>query len=155
MRLQPAAPTVAVRGCRYDAFLPGCVPFLRSPTPLLREERAKQPQTTWRTLSRGFFALFFTLYFFLGVASVHTLLSQTYTNRNPWFAALLIFNALTMSIAALEDCTQVGSPWGIQEQSRIAAVLISFRAIYLVSQTLVFTACAVAASFPPYECVEC
>ena len=130
-------------------------PFLRVPTLRSREDRAQDGDTAYRTIVRGFAAAFYTLYFFLGVLAVHTLLSHMYRNRNPYLAALLVLQCVFTIFASLDDLTHIGSPWGIQECSKIASVTLSIRGLYLVPLTVVWTGCAIAASFPPSYCREC
>jgi len=130
-------------------------PFLRVPTLRSREDRAQDGDSLYRTLVRGVAAGFYTLYFFIGVLAMHTLLSHMYRNRNPHLAALLILQCVFTTLASLDDLTHIGSPWGVQECSKLASVTLSVRGLYLVPLTVVWTGCAIAASFPPSYCREC
>ena len=131
------------------------VPFLRVPTLRSREQRAQDPETTYSTIVRGLAAAFYTVYFFIGVIATHTLLSHMYVNKNPFLAVLLIMQCIYAVFASLDDLTHIGSPWGIQECSKGASVLLSLRGLYVIPITFGWTGCAIAASFPPYYCREC
>lgn len=132
-----------------------CTPFFRVPTRQLREVREKQPDTAYRATVRGAFAVFFTLHFVLGVFATHTILSHMFVKRNVYFAWLLGIKVVMVVMASVDDLTCIGSPWGIQECSKTASVLLSFRALFLVPLTVIWSAAAVAASFPPSYCREC
>ena len=129
--------------------------FQRIPTLTTREMRAQEPLTFYTRLVRVFAFVFYALYFVLGVLATHTLISHMAQNRNPYIALLLLIQALLALLASLDDLTNLGSPWGIQECSKFASVMLSVRGLYLVPVTLVWTACAVAAAFPPSYCREC
>ena len=96
-------------------------PFLRVPTLRSREDRAQDGDSLYRTLVRGFAAAFYTLYFFIGVLAMHTLLSHMYRSRNPYLATLLVLQCVFAVFASLDDLTHIGSPWGIQECSKWAS----------------------------------
>lgn len=130
-------------------------PFYRISTRRLREEREKEPNTAYKATVRGFFALVFTLHFFVGVFAMHTILSHMFIRRNVWFAVLLGVKAAMALVSSVDDLTNIGSPWGIQEASKEASVMLSFRALFLIPLTLIWSAAAVAASFPPSYCEEC
>ena len=130
------------------------LPFLRVPTLLLREQRAALPITTFQNVLRGLYGFVFTCNFFLGVLATHTILAHVYAQRNPYFAAILLIQASLAVLSCLEDVTHIGSPWGIQESSKIASILVSLR-MYLVPYCLLWSVFAVAASFPPFECKLC
>lgn len=130
-------------------------PFYRIATRRLREQRDREPVTAYKATMRGFFAFLFTLYFFFGVLAVHTVLSHMYLTKNVWFAWLLALMAAMALVSSVDDLTNIGSPWGIQEASKTASVLLSFRALFLIPLTLICSATAVAASFPPNVCIEC
>ena len=132
-----------------------CTPFYRVPTRRLREQRESEPDSLYQSLSRAGFAAFYTAHFFLGVFAMHTVLSHMYIRRNVWFAALLGLKALMALMASTDDLTNIGSPWGIQEASKLASVLLSFRGVVLVPFTVYWSAMAIAASFPPSWCAEC
>ena len=100
-------------------------------------------------------AVVFSLYFFLAVFSIHTVLSHMYIRRNTEFAWLLVILLVTTFFSSVDDLTQIGSPWGIQEASKTASVLLSFRGLFLVPLTIVWSVAAIVASFPPSSCVEC
>lgn len=129
--------------------------FYRIPTRLLREDREKQPLTCYQHFVRGFFAALFGSFFVLGVFSMHTILSHMYVRRNPYFAWMLVVQTVVVFLAAVDDLTQIGSPWGIQECSKIASILLSFRALFLIPVTIIWSIAAIAASFPLSYCVEC
>jgi len=121
----------------------------------LREQRAVHPCTLWRTATLAFYAVFFVAYFLLAVFAMHTTLAHMYVKQNVWFAWLLLVKAVMVVFASIDDLTHIGSPWGIQEASQTASVLLSFRGIYLVPVTMIWTAAAVVASFPPAYCRTC
>jgi len=131
------------------------VPFLRVPTLRTREDREQDEETLYRSLVRGLAAAFYVTYFFLGVLATHTLLSHMYRARNPYLAAVLLIQSAFALLSSLDDLTQIGSPWGIQECSKWASCLLCMRGLYLIPATLIWTGCAVAASFPPSYCIEC
>ena len=131
------------------------VPFLRVPTLRTREDREQDEETLYRSLVRGLAAAFYATYFFLGVLATHTLLSHMYRARNPYLAAVLLIQSAFALLSSLDDLTQIGSPWGIQECSKWASCLLCMRGLYLIPATLIWTGCAVAASFPPSYCIEC
>jgi len=132
-----------------------CTPFFRVAARQLREDRRKEPQTTYQLVTRAVFAVVFSLYFLLAVFSIHTVLSHMYIRRNTEFAWLLVILLVTTFFSSVDDLTQIGSPWGIQEASKTASVLLSFRGLFLVPLTIVWSVAAIVASFPPSSCVEC
>jgi hypothetical protein len=132
-----------------------CTPFFRVATRQLREVRQKQPETLYIVCMRALFAVFFTLHFALGVLAIHTILGHMYMKRNIYFVWLLGLKALMVLMSSMDDLTNIGSPWGIQEASKTASVLLSLRGLFLVPLTLIWSAAAVAASFPPSYCREC
>jgi len=101
------------------------------------------------------FALVYAAAFVLGVISTHTILTHVYRERNVWFAVLLCAQTLMLLISSLGDACSIGSPWGIQQSSRVASILLSFRSIVLMPMTVIWTVAAIVASFPPSECVTC
>lgn len=132
-----------------------CTPFFRIPTRQLREQRDAYPQTAYLTTMRGLYAFFFTAHFLLAVFAMHTVLSHMYVKRNVWFAWLLFLKAVMVVLASVDDLTHIGSPWGLQECSKTASVLLSFRGLFLMPLTVVWSAAAAMASFPPSYCREC
>jgi hypothetical protein len=99
--------------------------------------------------------IFFIIVFALGALTTHTILGHIYAARNVWFAALLGVQALMLFISALGDLCSIGSPWGIQEHSQLASILLSFRGLLLVPLTVIWSIAAVIASFPPSYCETC
>jgi hypothetical protein len=99
--------------------------------------------------------IFFIIVFALGALTTHTILGHIYAARNVWFAALLGVQALMLFISALGDLCSIGSPWGIQEHSHLASILLSFRGLLLVPLTVIWSIAAVIASFPPSYCETC
>ncbi len=132
-----------------------CTPFFRQRPEMLRENREKLPVSVYNQILRTFHACFFFLYFVVCTLGIHTLCAHMYTTRNPYYAALLLMITFMALMSALDDLSQIGSPWGIQEVSKTASVLLSVRGLYLIPLTVVWSAAAVAASFPPFTCVEC
>lgn len=132
-----------------------CTPFFRVPIRRLREERREQPETAYVHTVRALFAVFFTLYFVVAVFAMHTILSHMYIKENVYFAALLVLKVVMVLASSVDDLTHIGSPWGIQEASKTASVLLSLRGLILVPQTVLWSAAAVAASWPPSYCKEC
>ena len=129
--------------------------FQRVPTLMTREQRAAEPETWYTTVVRLWAFLFYGAYFVLGVLATHTLISHMANTHNPYIAALLLLQSVLAVLASLDDLTNLGSPWGIQECSKFASVLLSVRGLYLIPVTSIWTACAVAAAFPPSYCKEC
>ena len=132
------------------------IPFRPAPVARLREDRNRHAQPGLGGVClRIANAIFYIVYFALGVLSFHTLLSHTYQQRNPYFAALLILQCALSTWAAIADLTFIGSPWGIQENSKIASILLSVRGIVISPLALIWSSVAIAASFPPSYCREC
>lgn len=100
-------------------------------------------------------AVFFLTVFALGSLTTHTILGHIYAARNVWFAVLLGVQAFMLFISALGDLCSVGSPWGIQEHSHLASILLSFRGLLLVPLTVIWSIAAIVASFPPSYCETC
>lgn len=125
-----------------------CTPFYRVTTRQLREQRALQKATLPQQLVRWSFAALFGVFFVLGIFATHTTLSHMYVRQNKWFAYLLVLQMVLVATATLDDLTQIGSPWGIQESSKTASVLLSFRALILIPVTLIWSIAAIFASFP-------
>lgn len=132
-----------------------CTPFFRVPTRQLRETREQTPDTCYVVLMRAVFAVFFTAHFALATLSMHTILSHMYVKQNVFFAWLLGIKAVMAFMASVDDLTHIGSPWGIQECSKTASALLSFRGMFLIPLTIIWSIAAVAASFPPSYCKEC
>lgn len=131
------------------------IPFRAAPPAKLREERDEAPVTVYTLCSRIAHGIFYAAYFFFGVLCTHTLLTQVYQRRNPYFASLLILQCVLAFFASIADLTFIGSPWGIQEASKTASVLLSARGLFLIPLTIIWSGCALAAAFPPYYCREC
>ena len=70
-------------------------------------------------------------------------------------AVLLCAQTAMLLVSSLGDACSIGSPWGIQQSSRVASILLSFRSIVLMPVTVIWTIAAIVASFPPSECVTC
>ena len=83
------------------------------------------------------------------------MLSHIYVKKNVYFAWLLGIKLAMLLMASVDNLTNIGSPWGIQECSKTASVLLSSRALFLVSLTVLWSIAAVEASFPPSCCREC
>ena len=131
------------------------LPFLRVPTVIPREQRNAKQANTFQIVMRGVYGFVFTANFFLGVFATHTILAHVYAQRNPYFAVILLVQTFLAVLSAFEDVTHIGSPWGLQESSKIASVLVSARAICLTPYTFFWSIFAVVASFPPSWCTEC
>ena len=108
---------------------------------------------TW--LSSAYNAILFLAVAIVGIISMHTVLSHMWHARNVWFAGLLLLQCFMLVIASLGDAIDTGSPWGIQEASRVASVLLALRLRALVPMTVIFSVASVFASWPPSYCVEC
>ena len=132
-----------------------CAPFYRLPVRKLREYRVDEEPTAYTWAVRLVMGFLYLSYFVLGLLCVHTVLSHMYMDRNPWFAAMLVLKMVIVLVASIDDLSQIGSPWGIQEASKTASVLLCVRGLVLVPATLIWSGTAIAASFPPSECVEC
>lgn len=142
--------------CRMQEGTMGeCTPFFRQRVTELRETRERRPVSTYQHLLRVGFVFFYFLYFVIGTLAIHTLLAQMYHGQNPWFARLFVMVVVFALFSSLDDLTQIGSPWGIQELSKTASILLSYRAIVAMPVTLVWSIAAVYASFPPWECALC
>ena len=131
-----------------------CTPFFRVSTRQLREHRAREPKF-YTYLVRALFAILFIVHFALGTISLHTILSHMYVKRNVYFAILLCIKMFMAVMASTDDLTNIGSPWGIQESSKTASALLSFRGLFLVPLTVIWSVASIAASFPPSYCEEC
>ena len=127
----------------------------------LREERplraAKQTSTDRlvHSVTLTVAAVVYVSFYVLGVLSMHTILAHMYNRKNVWFAVLLGFLALMAGLSTMDDLTQIGSPWGIQEASPWASRLLSLRGCWIFPVAVVWLAAAVAASFPPSWCADC
>ena len=94
-----------------------------------------------------FCALFFAVYAAVGIIWTHTALSHMWHVRNPWFAALLGLNCVTLVVSSLGDAVDIGSPRGANHTSRVASVILSLRLGVLVPVTVIFSVAAVFASW--------
>ena len=101
------------------------------------------------TLLMIIYAIFFAAVAVVGIISTHTALSHMWHVRNVWFAALLGLQCIMLVVGALGDAVDIGSPWGIQQDSRVASVLLSLRLRALVPATVIFSIAAAFASWPP------
>jgi hypothetical protein len=108
-----------------------------------------------RWVAGALYALFFIAAAIIGIISTHTILSHMWHTRNVWFAGLLVFQCVMLVAGALGDAIDTGSPWGIQEASRVASVLLGLRLRVLVPVTVIFSVAAIFASWPPSYCAEC
>ena len=70
-------------------------------------------------------------------------------------AFLLGVMTLMAGISTADDLTQIGSPWGVQESSPWASRLLSLRGCWIFPVSIVWSAAAIAASFPPSWCADC
>lgn len=93
--------------------------------------------------------IFFVSAAVVGIISTHTILSHMWHARNGWFAGLLLFQCVMLVVGALGDAIDLCSPWGVQEASRIASVLLAFRLRVFVPVTVIFSVAAIFASWPP------
>lgn len=132
-----------------------CTPFFRLPVKELVEQRVNRPVTCSGQISRLLMALFYGFYFFLAGIATYTTLAHLHSNKNPWFGGLLILQAVCAAISSLDDITQIGGPFGIQEASKAASIILAVRGLVLVPNVMLWSVAAVYASFPPYECIEC
>ncbi len=132
-----------------------CTPFVRPFPRQLREVRRSRPRGARQLLEGALFGVYFLAHYVLGALAIHTVMAHMYIQRNPFFAAIFGVLAFMMLLASLDDLTQIGSPWGIQENSKMASVLLSFRGLFLVPITVLWSIASILASFPPSRCVEC
>lgn len=132
-----------------------CTPFYRLPVRELFETRVNRPQTVYAGVSNVVMAVLYGAYFILASLTTHTVLAHMYVERNPWFAALLLMQVVFTVVAALDDVSQVGGPYGIQEASKTAAILLSLRFWVLLPPLVIWSVGSVFAAFPPWECAEC
>lgn len=91
----------------------------------------------------------------VGIISTHTVLSHMWHVQNAWFAALLLLQSIMLIVSTLGDAINTGSPWGIQEASRVASVLLGLRLRALVPMTVIFSVASVFAAWPPSYCAQC
>ena len=126
-----------------------CAPFYRVPTRQLREYRQDKPPTCYDTTSNAVLMAYYFIYFCTSCVASHTVLSQMYSQQNPWFAVLLIVNVVLLLLTSLFDLSLIGSPWGVQEASRTASLLVCVRGLIVVPVTAIWTAAALYAAFPP------
>lgn len=101
------------------------------------------------------YGVFFLIVACVGIVSTHTVLSHMWQKKNGWFVALLLLQCVMVVVGALGDMVDTGSPWGMQEASRIASTLLGFRGFVLVPATVIWSLASIAASFPPSWCAEC
>ena len=132
-----------------------CAVFYRLPVRKLREYRVNEEVTTYTWAIRIVMGFLYLTYFVLGILSIHTVLSHMFIARNPWFAAMLVLKMIILLVASIDDLSQIGSPWGIQEASKTASVLLCLRGLVLMPATLIWSVTAIAAAFPPSWCAEC
>ena len=136
-------------------------PFYRPITYYLREERRvlahrqSHVQKWTESTSIVVAAIVYLSFYVLGVLSMHTILAHMYNRKNVWFAVLLGVLVLMAGLSTVDDLTQIGSPWGIQEDSPWASRLLSIRGCWIFPISVVWMAAAVAASFPPSWCADC
>ena len=136
-------------------------PFYRPMVYYLREEQplriAKQTSTDRlvHSVTMLVAAVVYVSFYVLGVLSMHTILAHMYNRKNVWFAVLLGILALMGGLSTMDDLTQIGSPWGIQEASPWASRLLAIRGCWIFPVSVVWLAAAVAASFPPSWCADC
>lgn len=101
------------------------------------------------------FALFFVAVFAISCISTHTILGHVYSAQNTWFVYLLAAQAFMLLVSSLGDLCNIGSPWGIQQTSHIASIILSFRGLILMPLTIIWSIASVIASFPPSYCATC
>jgi len=104
---------------------------------------------------RALYGAIFIAVAVVGIISTHTVLSHMWRARNVWFAGLLLLQCVMLVVGALGDAVDTGSPWGVQEASRVASVLLGLRLRALVPVTVIFSVASVFASWPPSFCAEC
>lgn len=126
-----------------------CAPFYRVPTRQLREYRQDKPMTCYIGTSNFLLTVYYVLYFCAACVASHTVLSHMYSQQNQWFAALLIVNVVLLLLTSLFDLSLIGSPWGVQEASRTASLLVCVRGLIFVPMTAIWSAAAIYAAFPP------
>ena len=108
-----------------------------------------------RWVTRLLYGILFVIVAIVGIISTHTVLSHMWHARNVWFAGLLLLQCAMLVVSSLGDAIDTGSPWGIQEASRVASVLLALRLRVLVPVTVIFSVASVFASWPPSFCAEC
>ena len=130
-------------------------PFYRITTRRLREHRKDVAITGYQAFMFVCSGIFYASYFVLAGLSFHTVLSQMYVPKNGWFAAMLVMLMVISLLASMDDLSQIGSPWGIQESSKVASFLISLRALFVHPIVLWWSVCSILATFPPSVCKTC
>lgn len=144
-----------------DAAFAHFTPFYRPMVYYLREERpalaARQTNEAkcMQNASLAVALFVYLAFYVLGVLGVHTVLAHMYNQKNVWFAVLLGVMTLMAGISTADDLTQIGSPWGVQESSPWASRLLSLRGCWIFPVSIVWSAAAIAASFPPSWCADC
>ena len=128
--------------------------YLREERPLLTQKRTSADRCL-QNVALLVSLLVYLSFYVLGVLSMHTILAHMYGRKNVWFAVLLGLVTLMAGFSTMDDLTQIGSPWGIQETSPWASRLLSIRGCWIFPISVVWMAAAVAASFPPSWCVDC
>ena len=123
---------------QFTPFYRPLVYYLREERPLraLKQTSADKCVQNTSMLVAGIVYLSF---YVLGVLSMHTILGHMYNRKNVWFAVLLGLLTLMAGFSTMDDLTQIGSPWGIQEASRVASVLLGLRLRVLVPVTVIFS----------------
>lgn len=139
---------------QFTPFYRPLVYYLREERPLraLKQTSADKCVQNTSMLVAG---LVYLSFYVLGVLSMHTILGHMYNRKNVWFAVLLGLLTLMAGFSTMDDLTQIGSPWGIQEASPWASRLLSIRGCWIFPISVVWLAAAVAASFPPSWCADC
>tara|TARA_B110000116_G_scaffold239242_1_gene226531 strand:- start:787 stop:1458 length:672 start_codon:yes stop_codon:yes gene_type:complete len=144
-----------------DPCMAHWTPFYRPIMYYLREERhalaslQTRNAKCFQNLSIAVVSGVYVAFYVLGVLAMHTILAHMFNRKNVWFAVLLGLTVLMDCISTIDDLTQIGSPWGVQESSPWASRLLAVRACWLFPVSIFWMAAAVAASFPPSSCVDC
>tara|TARA_B100000768_G_C11248625_1_gene362981 strand:+ start:300 stop:1100 length:801 start_codon:yes stop_codon:yes gene_type:complete len=118
--------------------------------PVKRERKNSTNACTDVVLGATFF-----LFFLVNTLATHTILAHVYSARNVWFAALLGLQTVMVLLASLGDLCSIGSPWGIGARSHMASILLSFRGLFLVPLTVIWSISSIVAAFPPSYCETC
>lgn len=132
-----------------------CTPFYRLPVRELWEVRVNRQRTFYSDFSGGVMTVLYFCYFVLASLATHTVLAHMYVERNPWFAALLLLQVLFTLVASFDDATQIGGPYGIQEASKTASIVLCARFWIIIPLLTIWSVGSVFAAFPPYNCIEC
>jgi hypothetical protein len=139
-----------------------CVPFLFASSSTnckqARDEAAAvqkpQPNTTAQTQqpeSVVFVIFLYGINYSFGILTMHTLLSNMFFTKNPFFAILIGSLALGSIVSAIDDITRIWcpSPCNYMLVSPFASKILSLRCCFVMPLAILWQVVAIAASLAP------